>query len=502
MPPDPLLADMFDFARALNRKSQRVSILDARPAGGGNRPGDEFNRRGPSWSDILIPAGWKLVHHKGDVAYWRRPGKDERGISATTGHCRSETAGDLLYVFSTNARPFEPETSYSRFAAYILLVHGGDFQKGAKALAEQGYGEQTETFKMKGGRPGAATFTVPTAGLDEPEYWTHDTLMGAKFQPQPWLIEGLIADESLNILGGVQKAGKSWLALQMAQAVGSGDEFLGRTTQFGEVIYLALEDGARRLQDRLRKQRAPLGLPIIWYTRFPKLDDGNGMALLTELVARRPRLLVVDTLAAVKSGRVDEQSSGPMADLFNALRMMAQHYAVAILVVHHHGKTVSGDPAHDLRGSSAIGAAADILLGLYRVRRNQQGDVSDEGMPDPVDEVPPEFWLKARGRDIEDLTMPITFGVNTDWRWRPAERGTHDRRAHAKQDADAKLLEVVRGLGTATAEQIEQATGLKKTAVYDRLRRLVNERVLMYVSIPQNGAGRPLSGYRIRAEGE
>ncbi|MBL8800502.1 MAG: bifunctional DNA primase/polymerase [Planctomycetes bacterium] len=109
---------------------------------GARRPGDEFNRRA-TWSDILSTHGWTLAHGDG-VAYstWTRPGKAGRGTSATTGRCSSEQSGDLLYVFSTNAAPFEAGCAYSKFTAFALLEHGGDFKAAARALRSIGYGER------------------------------------------------------------------------------------------------------------------------------------------------------------------------------------------------------------------------------------------------------------------------------------------------------------------------------------------------------------------------
>lgn len=107
----------------------------------GDRPGDEFNRRG-DWSDLLGRHGWSVDHTSGEVTRWTRPGKGA-GVSATTGKCRTEGSGDLLYVFSSNADPFEADTAYCKFAAYTLLEHGGDFEKAAGELRRQGYGRPT-----------------------------------------------------------------------------------------------------------------------------------------------------------------------------------------------------------------------------------------------------------------------------------------------------------------------------------------------------------------------
>jgi hypothetical protein len=107
-----------------------------------NAPGTDFNARGPDWGDLLTPAGWVEASKVGNRRLWRRPGK-ARGWSATTGHCTGRDGTDRLYVFSSAAAPFEPEKPYSRFAAYTLLRHSGDFRAAARDLAEQGFGTKS-----------------------------------------------------------------------------------------------------------------------------------------------------------------------------------------------------------------------------------------------------------------------------------------------------------------------------------------------------------------------
>jgi putative DNA primase/helicase len=128
-------------ARSLNQwkePERAVHAPKSRAKKSGNlRPGDDFNMRA-NWADILIPHGWTSAGAYGEEERWCRPGKDS-GISATTNHGGS----GLLHVFSTNADRFDADGSYTKFAAYALLNHDGNFEEAARELAAQGYGKKT-----------------------------------------------------------------------------------------------------------------------------------------------------------------------------------------------------------------------------------------------------------------------------------------------------------------------------------------------------------------------
>ena len=98
---------------------------------GEGRPGDDFNERGDV-RQLLERHGWQRVRG-GENEYWRRPGK-EHGWSASL-------RNNQLFVFSSNAVPFEADRAYGPFSVYALLEHGGDFAAAATALRLQGYGQ-------------------------------------------------------------------------------------------------------------------------------------------------------------------------------------------------------------------------------------------------------------------------------------------------------------------------------------------------------------------------
>lgn len=111
------------------------------------KPGDDYNIRG-NHQEVLSNEGWVLNHCAGDKEYWKRPGKDSKGISATF-----NVIPNKFYVFSTNAFPFEDQKTYSRFALFTILKYGDtskdSFSKATKDLLEMGYGKKTEYKERK-----------------------------------------------------------------------------------------------------------------------------------------------------------------------------------------------------------------------------------------------------------------------------------------------------------------------------------------------------------------
>src|SRR5690606_7702915 len=120
-----------------NKDCERAVAVDR----DGNRPGDDFNRRA-RWEDVLLPLGWTFAYRRRNdgAECWRRPGKSrkEKGISATV---RNFDGVELFHSFSSNSDPLPFEKSITKFEAYTIIHHHGDFEASARDLAQQGYGE-------------------------------------------------------------------------------------------------------------------------------------------------------------------------------------------------------------------------------------------------------------------------------------------------------------------------------------------------------------------------
>lgn len=111
----------------------------------GDRPGDLYNADSHNIEQtrsILRNAGWKSKNERN----WTRPGKEMKdGISATFG----KVGVNKLYVFSSNAHPFEDGKSYSMFSVKAMLEFGGDYAKCTKECINLGYGKNYSKNEYK-----------------------------------------------------------------------------------------------------------------------------------------------------------------------------------------------------------------------------------------------------------------------------------------------------------------------------------------------------------------
>ncbi len=286
-----------------------------------------------------------------------------------------------------------------------------------------------------------------------------------KFNPIKWAIEGVIPS-GLTILAGGPKVGKSLLALHLALAVAIGGCALGKVdVQIGQVLYLALEDTERRIQERINGSELPEDcnlsrLDIV--TSIPRQDEG-GLDYIKLWLSEHPqaRLVIVDTLQKFR-----KQSKGKLNvyaedyETLSELKKVADEYDVAFVVIHHLKKqsskndiafTESGDWINQLSGSAGITGCADTILALKRDRVSTHGK------------------LRMTGRDIEerDYEMKLDgFG------WRI------EKDANETMQVDKWKAEIIDYLQapenekhTITPKQLSEYVGITIEAAKKRLQR-------------------------------
>jgi hypothetical protein len=184
-------------------------------------------------------------------------------------------------------------------------------------------------------------------------------------------------------------------------AVSCGGVTLDQQCEAGDVLYCALEDNQRRLQDRLRRlldAGAKMDASrLTFLTEMPRIDNG-AIGTLKEWVTqvKAPRLIIIDCLANVRSPAATKQSAydNDYAALAE-FRNFANKYNVADVVVHHDRKFNADDPFDTVSGTLGLNGAADTVIVIKK-----EGDGA---------------ILHAKGRDIPSVEKAISTNGQVMW---------------------------------------------------------------------------------------
>ncbi|MFF8943101.1 AAA family ATPase [Streptomyces sp. NPDC014864] len=283
--------------------------------------------------------------------------------------------------------------------------------------------------------------------------WTADQLMAAHFPEPKWAVPGIFA-EGVNVLAGPPKVGKSWLSLGLGLSVAAGgNAFDSVPVHGGPVLYLALEDTPRRLQTRMGKllggQPAPAGLTLV--TECPPFPQG-GTEAVAQWLERNPdaRMVVIDVFAKMR-GQAPAGVSAYDADYVAVgyAKRLADHYGVAVVLVHHVRKASSEDFLTEVSGTNGIAGAADATLVLKRAR----------GQADGI--------LHVTGRDVDEAEYALSFQP-TSGAWHLLDGPVSD---HTVSDTRATILRYVRAHPGAKPK--DMASALPNVDI-DTIRRTCN----------------------------
>lgn len=219
------------------------------------------------------------------------------------------------------------------------------------------------------------------------------------FPPIEWAVPGVIP-EGMSLIVGPPKAGKSWLVCALAVAMSSGGRALGRIPVDGRpTLYLALEDGDRRLQDRFRKvaEHDPLPADLYRLTRLAGTIDATVRAFFE----MHPRGVVfLDTLGRVMSpARPGETTYERDYRIGASLKRLSDEYpGSSLVVVHHDRKAKSADFIEAVSGTNGLAGSADTIIVLSRERQSKDG------------------LLKVTGRDVDEHEYAVVMEDGCIWR--------------------------------------------------------------------------------------
>lgn len=190
------------------------------------------------------------------------------------------------------------------------------------------------------------------------------------FQSRPPLIDGLLYPGTY-LFVGAPKLGKSFLMAQLAYHISTGTPLWNYTVRKGTVLYLALEDDYRRLQERLYRMFGTDGAENLFFS-ISAGQLGNGLdEQLTKFMQEHPdtKLIIIDTLQKVREVGGDNYSYANDYEIITRLKKFADSYGITLLLVHHTRKQKADDTFDMISGTNGLLGAADGAFLLQKEKR-------------------------------------------------------------------------------------------------------------------------------------
>ena len=257
-------------------------------------------------------------------------------------------------------------------------------------------------------------------------------LMQQQFPPTKYVVPGIIP-EGMTLLVAAPKIGKSWMVLGLGVELSNGGNAFG-VIPVGNprpVLYLALEDGKRRLQDRLiRLNTSEVSHRLQFMT---ELATGQVIATIRDFMQKHDGLdpvVILDTLGKVMPPAGNGSQYGHDYSVLSALKATSDAVpGSSLVIVHHTRKMDGGDFLDAVSGTQGIAGAADTVLVLKRDRHDDRAT------------------LQVTSRDAAEGEYSLTLTDTGAWQL--------DGGSLAEASAAARTAKATAGLGDRMVDVIE-----------------------------------------------
>jgi|GEM_PF-321394 len=259
---------------------------------------------------------------------------------------------------SYDGRPHRDHWLHISFATFGALGRGDGIDILCNVFPEEERGEYAELFETM--PPDHAPWkSLRKFGVDPIKGKTTHPFppirsaaeMDDKFpSPPESIIEGILSRGSKMMVAAPSKVGKTWLLLELAQAVGSGGNWLGTKCIAGDVLFLNFELQEAWLAER-RRHLGPMERVKFATLRGYSLSWADLIKGIRES-GERPSLIILDPIYKML-GDASENDNTAVASMLSELEKLAHELGAAVVFAHHYSK---GNKANASTEDRAAGA--------------------------------------------------------------------------------------------------------------------------------------------------
>ena len=300
------------------------------------------------------------------------------------------------------------------------------------------------------------------------------------YSKKPPVIEGLLYQGTYLFVGS-PKIGKSFFMAQLAYHVSTGTPLWDYPVKKGTVLYLALEDDYRRLQERMYRMFGTDGTENLYFSVSSK-PLGNGLTdQLSGFIREHPdtTLVIIDTLQKIREVDSDSYSYAKDYEIINQLKQFSDSWGICLLLVHHTRKQKSSDNFDMISGTNGLLGCADGAFMLYKETRTSN-----------------KATLEISGRDQQDQKIHlIRDEEKLCWNFEKAETELWKEPPEPLLECIANLVTKENPTWQGTATELIEKLGLdmKPNVVSLKLNvnagRLMNDYSIRYTN-KRNHSGR------------
>lgn len=300
------------------------------------------------------------------------------------------------------------------------------------------------------------------------------------YSKKPPVIEGLLYQGTYLFVGS-PKIGKSFFMAQLAYHVSTGTPLWDYPVKKGTVLYLALEDDYRRLQERMYRMFGTDSTENLYFSVSSK-PLGNGLTdQLSGFIREHPdtMLVIIDTLQKIREVDSDSYRYAKDYEIINQLKQFSDSWGICLLLVHHTRKQKSSDNFDMISGTNGLLGCADGAFMLYKETRTSN-----------------KATLEISGRDQQDQKIHlIRDEEKLCWNFEKAETELWKEPPEPLLECIANLVTEENPTWQGTATELIEKLGLdmKPNVVSLKLNvnagRLMNDYSIRYTN-KRNHSGR------------